>query len=50
MRNDIAGTLDTIDTIDTIELGLLWQLGDPPIDRIAQIYRCNRIILRFTGA
>ena len=36
----------TLDTTDTIELGVLWQLGDPSINRIAEIYRGNRIVLR----
>lgn len=43
MHDHFAGTSETT---DTIELRLIRQLGDPSIDRIAQIDRGNRIILR----
>lgn len=43
MHDHFAGTSDTT---DTIELRLIRQRGDPSINRIAQIYRGNRIILR----
>ena len=43
MHDHFAGTSDTT---DTIELRLIRQRGDPPINRIAQIYHGSQIILR----